>query len=331
MRSMGLCVVWSASPSANLLKIRQIRRMKIIFPSFAIFLVAAVLLAPQVVEAQSTAASTAAAAPDEKANAELLVQQMVAALAADKSISARIRLHVDLFGNQMVGAGLYLQQGLAAERQLRLEIKIPVGERLATLQQVCDGNFLWQFHDLSDKPALTRVDIRRVQEAAARAGHKPVPDLLGGSTFGGLPQLVDSLGQSFRFTRAQAEQLDTVPVWIVFGTWKPEVLAPISPDLAKQATEGKPLDLKKLPPQMPEEVVLYLGQDDLFPYRIEYRRRPTKQGRGAGDVAREAMPILTVELYEVRLNSPIDARQFAYQPGSLEVLDTTDHVLKSLK
>ena len=122
-----------------------------------------------------------------------------------------------------------------------------------------------------------------------------------------------------------------MPVWIVFGTWRPEALAAISPELAKQATEGKPLDLKKLPPQMPEEVLLYLGQDDLFPYRIEYRRRPMKQGKGASDVSREAMPILTVELYEVRLNSPIDPRQFAYQPGSLEVLDTTDHVLKGLK
>ncbi len=302
--------------------------MKIIFPSFAIFMFLAIALSSPAVDAQPSEGSNPQARPTAD-NPEALVQQAVAALAAQQSISARIRLHADLFGNQTVGAGVYLQQGLGAERQLRLEIKIPVGERLATLQQVCDGNFLWQYHDLADKPALTRVDIHRVQQAIERAGATPAPDLRNGFPYGGLPQLVDSLRQSFRFTRMQAGQLDSLNVWIVAGSWRPEALAPISPELAKQASEGRPLDLKKLPPQMPEEVLLYLGQDDLFPYRIEYRRRPVRQGKQAAEGS-DQLPILIVELYEVRMNSPIDPQQFVYQPGSLEVLDTTEQMLKSL-
>ncbi len=288
-------------------------------------------LLPQLVWAQATSAAAPAPAANAAGNPESLMQQALAALAAQRSISARIRLHTDLFGNQLVGAGVYLQQGLGAERQLRLEIKIPVGERLATLQQVCDGNFLWQYHDLADKPALTRVDIRRVQQAMeGDADAKPAPDLRNGFPFGGLPQLIDSLRQSFRFTHMQAGQLDSLNVWVVGGTWRPEALAPISPELARQASDGQPLDLKKLPPQMPEEVLLYLGQDDLFPYRIEYRRRAVQQGKKAAANGGDLLPILIVELYEVRMNSPIDPQQFAYRPGSLEVLDTTEQMLKSL-
>lgn len=308
--------------------------MKIIFPSFASLVCAAVMLMSQVVGAQSPAAAPEAASAASAAatpNGEALVQQMAAAIAADRSISARIRLHADLFGNQMVGAGVYLQQGLGADRQLRLEIKIPVGERLATLQQVCDGNFLWQYHDLAEKPALTRVDIHRAQQAMERAGGKPLPDLLNGFPYGGLPQLVDSLRQSFRFSRLQAGQLDSLAVWVVAGSWRPAALAPVSPELAQQAADARPLDLKKLPAQMPEEVLLYLGQDDLFPYRIEYRRRSVRPGKAESPVAAEMSPILIVELYEVRLNSAIDPQQFAFQPGSLEVLDTTEQMLKSLK
>jgi hypothetical protein len=43
------------------------------------------------------------------------------------------------------------------------------------------------------------------------------------------------------------------------------------------------------------------------------------------------MPVVIVELYEVRLNTPIDSRQFVYQPGKLDWYDATENYLKPLR
>src|ERR1700756_4300043 len=68
----------------------------------------------------SPATATEAAAESQKATA--LFERMATILAAKRSILARIRLSVDMFGKQLSGNGAYLQQGLAAERLSRLEL-----------------------------------------------------------------------------------------------------------------------------------------------------------------------------------------------------------------
>ena len=111
--------------------------------------------------------------------------------------------------------------------------------------------------------------------------------------------------------------------------WRPEAIAGVSKDLATAASREQPLNLKLLPPQLPEQVWLYVGQDDLFPYRIEYRRRT--EGR-RGDAARaEMLPMVTIEFYEVQLNAQINPREFVYEPGSTDVVDATDAYVKKLK
>jgi hypothetical protein len=148
-------------------------------------------------------------------------------------------------------------------------------------------------------------------------------------TFGGLPKLLDGLQKSFRFSRVEAGKLETMPVWLAVGSWTPEALEPIAKELADQAAHEQPLNLKLLPPQLPEQVWLYLGQDDLFPYRIEYRRRRGSQSRAGG--AEEMVPVVTVEFYEVRLNAQINPHEFDYQPASADILDTTATFLKELQ
>ena len=145
-----------------------------------------------------------------------------------------------------------------------------------------------------------------------------------------MPKFGQNLRRSFAFVHAEAGQLDTLPVWIVQGVWRPEALAPIAPELAKQAAEGRSLDLNKLPAQMPEQVLVYLGQDDYFPYRIEYRRRPTKPGKSGAAASSTMSSMLIIELYEVRLNGAIDPQQFVYQPSGVDVVDATEQMVKGM-
>jgi hypothetical protein len=237
-----------------------------------------------------------------------------------------------------VGEGIYLQQGTGDNLQLRLELKTVVGDRVTVFQQVCDGRFLWQYEDTPEKPSaeatqkpqITRIDVFRARQALAKQttdhGSRQILPVTAELAFGGLPKLVDGFKKSFIFSRVEADRLDAMPVWVATGAWRPEAVAGLSKDLADQAAAGQPFDLRKLPPQLPEVVRLCVGQDDLFPYRIEYLRRAAKQGRGGE--GGELLPIVTVEFYEVRLNSPIAPANFVYQPGNADVLDTTQSFVK---
>ena len=273
----------------------------------------------------AAAADAGAAAESQKATA--LFERMATNLAAKRSISARIRLNVEMFGKQLSGSGAYLQQGTGTERLSRLELRIALPQRNAAIEQVCDGRFFWQYSDLTEKPVVTRLDLKRVVQAVNKAGRNDRDAVLF-ATSGGLPKLIENLRQSFSFSRVEAAQLDSLPVWVIAGTWQPQALAPVSPELAQQAAGGQMVDIRKLPIQMPEQMLLYLGKDDLFPYRIEFRRRPPPQ-KGKSDAAAEMATVLVVELFEVRINDAVDPRQFIYQPAGVDVLDMTDYTLKS--
>jgi hypothetical protein len=317
--------------------------MKVTFPSFAVFALVAAIACGQTDPraasmAANTAGSSAVAQPPD--GAELFIERMLAAANQLQSVQARIRYRANLFGQQIIGAGLYLQQGHGDNQQFRLELKTAVGQQLSTFQQVCDGKYLWQYRDTFNKPnpdksadaqrpTITRVDLLKVRQSLEDGQPKHRVEPIGQLALGGLPKLLDGLQHSFRFTRVEAGQLDTLPAWIAVGSWRAEALAPISKELADQVAHEKPLNLKVLPPQLPEQVWLYVGQDDFFPYRIEFRRRADAKGRGAANV--EMLPIVTCEFYEVRLNAAINPHEFDYQPGDADILDTTSNVVKELQ
>jgi hypothetical protein len=74
-------------------------------------------------------------------------------------------------------------------------------------------------------------------------------------------------------------------------------------------------------------VVLFLGRDDLFPFRVEYRRStPPSLVRGADDDS----ATVTMDLYEVTFNVPLSPSRFTFAPGNLEHSDQTDRFLERL-
>ena len=81
------------------------------------------------------------------------------------------------------------------------------------------------------------------------------------------------------------------------------------------------VDLKRLPEHMPDRVVLLLGQDDLFPYCVEYRR--TIDGKD--------VKLVGMKLFQVNINVPIEPSFFLYNPGKQGFVNETDEFLKSLE
>jgi hypothetical protein len=283
----------------------------------------------QTTSATPIAAEIAIAEPNDKV--ENLLHQAAQRLDQYHTISAKLRLKADIFDEQIVGSGEY-RQGPSSSHLLRWDTKLQIGEHLTSMQQVVDGTTLWMYQGTNEKSTLRRVDMSRV--LAAEVGLlRPVgePSLhgLGLGAIGGLPKLMRSLDLSVNFSSLAQTKLPArfsargveVPVYVARGTWTPTVWAKLLPDQAAEIKAGQPPKLKKRPLQVPDQVVVTLGRDDWFPYRIEFLRTE-------GD---SSQSLLLAEFYDVQWNLPLDQRLFVYQPSSkVPVTEFTDQFIYNM-
>ena len=265
-----------------------------------------------------------------------LVERSAAALSTHLSVVAKVRHRGRIYGREVIGSGEYAQ-GPIHSRLLRYEIRMQVGERIVNLLQVCDDRYLWISRQLEHEPEIQRVEIDRVlgalerQVAAQPAGAFEVANLHQAIAIGGLGQLLASLRKDFQFYDATKSQLGDVPVYVVSGKWKSEALGGFA---ATQPKAAKPGGAMLLRPHVPNRVMLFLGADDLFPYRIEFRSIDEGVGKGGADgvPARPADAadelLLAMELFEVQINVPLEERLFQFAPGSRPYTDVTDLYLQ---
>ncbi|MBX3415171.1 MAG: hypothetical protein KF708_20975 [Pirellulales bacterium] len=269
----------------------------------------------------------AASASADTSGDELLARAVIA-IEQQPSIAAKLRQQIDLFEQQLVGSGTYLQ-GPANQHQFRLELRLQGAEQGTTLQHVSDGATLWIFRELDGKDGrVSKVQLPPVLEALKRAGQGGA-NSLPGLGLGGLPKLLAALARDFHFAPPEAANLGSLPVVLLRGDWRPSRLATLLPEQKEAIEKGAAANLSKLAPHVPEQVVLTLGRDDLFPYRLQFLRRAP-----AGILNRskdELRPIVTLEVFEVKLGAPLDRAPFIYQPDpKVTIPDDTDHYLRAL-
>lgn len=263
---------------------------------------------------------------NETPSGDELMERVVQRIGEHESISAQIRHRTDLFGQRLFGSGSYFQRQAEQGVQVRFSLSVRSGERMVSLLHVCDGRFLWMHDNLGVNPSLVRVDLLRVRSAVGDEG-VPLPVLAGG----GLPQLLASLRRHFVVSRPQPIVFKKVPVWALACRWNPKQLAASvgRPDLVDE--QGN-LRLKQLPEQIPDQVFLLVGQDDLFPYHIDFRRSIADESISVLPGERsESRSLVTMELYEVQFGVPLDPLLFVYKPGSTEVDDQTDEFVVRAK
>lgn len=273
--------------------------------------------------------SEPAPAANATTDADALVAQAAVAITRHATVSAKIRQRIELFNQQMVGSGTYLQ-GAWQKQLFRLELRIHVSDQVSTLRQVSDGERLWIYRELLDKRSLERIDLAQVRKSAAGAvSDAKQANIAGWLGSAGLPGLLDGLAQNFHFSEREDTVLGTVATIKLTGEWKPEVLANMLPSQKDDIATGKEPDLRKLADQLPDQVVLWLGRDDLVPYRIDFRRRyPAAHTHIEAIWPKRATTLVTMEFFEVRLNAPIDPATFTYSPGSVKPIEATENYLK---
>jgi len=266
-----------------------------------------------------------------------LLERAIATLESQRSLSAKVRQTGSMFGQDSVGQGVYLQQYLhqrdGDKLLFRLDLRIQLGDESSSLAQVCDerGQF-WCYEKVpGDEAVLSLIDTLRVERYLEETGQKNRLEGVGDwPGLGGLPKLLRGLHNAFQFVAADGLELrgqPPVPVWRLFGRWNTARLAEFLPESPQAAAAGGSVDPAALPPQLPEQVVLFLGKEDLFPYRIEYRRDTVGE---TGKQAWSARWLLTLELFEVSSNAAIPPTRFKF-PTSLDYTDKTDAFIDALE
>jgi hypothetical protein len=261
-----------------------------------------------------------------------LVADAALRVAAEPAISAQMRYKIDAFGHELVGTGDYLQFGAGPEKLLRLDLRIQVGAKPATVQEIRGEDAYWVRRDVPPlAPSLGRVDLKQLRKSMARSNGPTANEVLPQGEWimlGGLARLMTAIEQNFAFSAPRTDELSfhagdgkslvKLPTWIVQGEWKPEKLA---------ALVGKePGKIGAIPEQLPDRVELVLGRTEdilpLFPYRITYWRTPAADKKGKEPAIGAPRELLTLELFNVSRKA-IDVREFQYQPGDQEVQELT--------
>jgi hypothetical protein len=252
-----------------------------------------------------------------------LIRQAAQQLLVMPGIEAKTRQRVDLFDQQLIGSGSYLQLARGPKLMLRLDLKLQAKDQVASLLQVSDGDFLWIRRDLPEGRSLGRVDLRKLRQVA---GQTPVPVPASyWMALGGIPQLLVRLDESFLFQTPQATQIGELPVWQLEGHWRPEQLALMLPNRREAIMRGDEVPLDELPAHQPHGVTLILGRDQvipLFPYGLSFFRRDSAGDAQGG--AGERRPLVTLELFEVRFRGDLTPEDFRYRPGNQQVEEQTE-------
>ncbi len=246
---------------------------------------------------------------------------------AEAALAADLRYRANAFGQQLLGTGRYLQSGAAQARQLRLDLRMQVQDRPASLMEIRGTESYWIRRDIPPAAAtLGRVDLAQLRRATRRPEAPAAEEALPRGAWimlGGLPRLLAALNEHFDFSAPRQDevqftpaggQVQRLPIWVLEGRWKPARLA---------ALAGK--SGGSLPEQLPDRVEVVLDRSDsslpLFPYRVTYWRSAASQDASRG--SRAAHELVTLELFNVRRVGQIDPREFLYDSGEQEVLDLT--------
>lgn len=278
----------------------------------------------------STVPAVTPAAPAPPVDA--LFARAIEYLEAYRSVSAKVHARVNIFGREIFGQGVYLEEEPRRARRLRFELNINLGNQTSTLLNIADGHYFWSYQQLvGNEHTLTRHDIDRIARAMDQNADNPTLDRDGWwPSMGGLTKLLRRLWATGDFPPPLPAQLQGMRVWKLQGTWKQSFLAAVLPDQRAAAEKGRPFDLTKVPVsvQIPDTIVVYLGQEDLFPYRIEFGR--SRAVKSADFPAAQAPgPLVQIQFLEVSVNVPIDPVQFNYNPGNLTPTDLTEPYLLS--
>jgi hypothetical protein len=271
------------------------------------------------------ARSIASPSPAALSTADRIIARSIRQSTSYESLSARLRVEINLYGQQLVGTGTYRQVGPVSDQLLRLDLDMGTGDSLIRLQQVNNGRYVWLKRDApalenpgEREQSVSRIDLRAARESLAAKGvdisHGAIHPAL--TSIGGLGQLLRELDRNFAFEpEAKSDQLRGHPVWLLRGHWKNNAAIGAAADhrLSNKLEDRSPFPL----PPLPRTVIVWLGQIDGIPHRIGYFGSSPTRPHKADGIALLAM----WDLLSIQVGHVIDPRHFGFKYNDFD--DTT--------
>ncbi len=257
-------------------------------------------------------------------------------LLAHQSVSAQVRQRVQLFDRQLFGSGIYEQlaavarpgalpdlgaeQGRASRPLFRFELDFQLEDRRRGFIQSSNGTTLWLYNNRGDEAQLQKVDLDRLTVALGEHG-QDVP-------LGGLPRLLADLDENFEFRTLGESKIKNISidetriadidVWVVQGVWRKGRARRLSKNQDEGNSSASP-GIASFEPQVPHDVLLFIDREQLFPYRIRYRRLELAKG----DESSQPRTLVEMELFKVRFDEPVNRSLFD-KPVNMQATDHTE-------
>jgi outer membrane lipoprotein-sorting protein len=294
--------------------------------------------APAPIPGSVQAAQAAAAAANEPpTEAEKTLDAAAKKLAALTSVSADVAQSVDMLDQKFTIQGRYLK---GPNRRIYLKLTVSgLPDATGVMLQVCDGQTLWDYQQILESQSYRKVEIGQVFERlkSPALDDKVREEVLSRLGFAGPEELLIGLRRSVKFDQQTTETLDGKEVWVLRGEWKDRsgLLGP----------NQQPLPLTTpLPAYIPSLVIVSIGKDDSWPYKIRLvGRRPTMlidtrrvgpdgQKIGARNSIQEVKPTAMELTYtNVKINPELKLDEFVFQaPPSARVDDSTQQLVGML-
>lgn len=238
-------------------------------------------------------------------------------------IRARIRQKTNVGGRTLLATGRHLQ---GPDLKLRRELNVEFGSTSSSLLEVCDGETLYFQQRIDETPDVKQVLVRDVLKELETAGLADQRSRwlreLGLARLG---EYLSGIEQSHTFDRLEQGTLEGRTVVVLHGRWRPELIVKFADDLPKAEDDSEAAEEEAkspvLPPNIPDEVFVYLGAEDGVPYRVEFRKQT-----GGG----KSTELVTIELVDVVIGEPIEDREFQYVVTS-EPQNLTDQFITRIE
>ncbi|MGL6194583.1 MAG: hypothetical protein ACRC2T_07135 [Thermoguttaceae bacterium] len=246
----------------------------------------------------------------ERRNAKAIITQAINNVNELNTIDAEIRLKVNYLGSEFTGNGVYLDKKSEeasvlkdSSRLFQLVLRIQPTSVVSpsddsgssTLKVVCNGRDIWKYTSIEGEKRLQRIELSKLKNMLAKSKSPNLASELGQmSVLGGIVGTLCQLEKIYDFDNGTVESGELGSGDKAFPVWK--VSVPISEKKLNQLTKQQNNNSKnKKGSAIPSSLVVYLGQEDFFPYRLEYFQGPLAE-------IHDIEPMIRQDFVQVALN-----------------------------
>ena len=235
-------------------------------------------------------------------------------------VAASMREETLVHDRHVIGVGEYMEKIDNAKRYLRMEMNYSCDNVRQSVQYISDASkdMFWISKNIGSHKELFRIDAFKLNDQTAN------PELVSSIdgipitpvSFAGIPFILSQIEKYYTFTSCSIirDSQTSKPFYVIVGTWNPERF-PMS-----NLVSEKGIKWDAVPPEIPDTIKIYLGFNDLFPYKIYYYRNVNDQ------------PTLISRLtfYDVSFDVRLNTKQFGFSPSSdnNKPIDITNRYLK---